>query len=109
MKLVEVANIAVKRDGMLKSDFYKQYFTIKKTLIDKISESAFEDCSNFLRCCTIPSKSKEIIRIRIFLGEPFYNKHLGKLVKDAQIKELNRWLSNIAIATPQLVYLGTGR
>lgn len=100
MKLIKLATMTIEHGRLLnKKSKLSLYSTIKKILIDKISESAFEDVSKFLRCCIIPSENKKVLMIQIFLEEPFYNKHLGKLVNDAQRKELNRWLNNIIQAT----------
>lgn len=100
MKLIELAKMTIRHGRLLnKKSELSLYFSIKKILIDKISESAFEDASSFLNFCILPSESKETLIIQILLEEPFYNKHLGKLVSDAERKELNRWLNNIIQAT----------
>ena len=105
MRLMEIAALNVKHETGHKESETETYFHNKEMIRQGIFASTLEDPMNSLRICQ--TAYDKYIRIIILLTEDYYNRHLGKLVKDAQRKEINRWLLEIAQRTaPKLMWLG---
>lgn len=106
MKLIEIATIIVKRGDKTTSELY---FITKHAIKDAISKIVLKDIGDTVRCTVITDDyNKKAVPIRILLTEDLYEEHIGKLVNNAQGRELSRWLNEIACANHErLFWLGS--
>lgn len=105
MKLIDIATLNLKRGTSSTNSELEGYFYNKELIRQAIYACALEDPETSLRIFRTPHD--KYIKIGILITEDFYNKHVGRFVKEAQDKEINRWLSEIALrAAPKLIWLG---